>query len=130
MAFSVESRVPLLDHRIVELAARSGFERKTVPGESKSLLRRAVAPIIPPGILARKDKRGFPTPIETWLRDPKLQLVRRFVLEGGDFAASLFDRDRVAKMSEKRVTLGSSWSEVMWRIVNVSAWGDRFGVRL
>lgn len=130
MAFSVESRVPLLDHRIVELAARSGFERKTVPGESKSLLRRAVAPIIPPGILARKDKRGFPTPIETWLRDPNLQLVRRFVLEGGDFAAALFDRDRVEKMSEKRVTLGSSWSEVMWRIVNVSAWGSRFGVRL
>ena len=130
MAFSVESRVPLLDHRIVELAARAGFERKTVPGCTKSLLRRAVVGTVPPGILARTDKRGFPTPIEAWLRDPELRLVERFVLDGGGFASDLFDLARIEKLSRRRLTLGSSWSEVVWRIVNVSAWGDRFGIRL
>src|SRR5207247_1437384 len=77
MAFSVESRVPLLDHRIVELAARAGFQRKAIPGRTKDLLRAAAQNIVPAEILGRRDKRGFPTPIEAWLRDPKLALVER-----------------------------------------------------
>jgi asparagine synthase (glutamine-hydrolysing) len=128
MAFSVESRVPLLDHRIVELAARAGFERKAVPGKTKDLLRRAVAGIVPEPILARRDKRGFPTPIASWLRDPRLGLVERFVLDGGAFPAALFDRERVRALARQRVALGSSWAETLWRVVSLSAWGERFEV--
>jgi asparagine synthase (glutamine-hydrolysing) len=127
MAFSVESRVPLLDHRIAELAARAGFARKTVPGNSKALLRAAVDGIAPPQILARRDKRGFPTPIDKWLRDPRLALVDQFVL-GSPFAKQLFDLDRVRALARRRITFGSSWSETLWRAVTLSTWGDRFRV--
>jgi asparagine synthase (glutamine-hydrolysing) len=130
MAFSVESRVPLLDHRIVELAGRAGFRRKTIPGRTKDLLRRALAGTVPAPILARRDKRGFPTPVEGWLRDPRLRLVERFVLEGGPFAAALFDREGVRRFARRRFTLGSGWSEVVWRLVSLGAWGERFGVRV
>jgi asparagine synthase (glutamine-hydrolysing) len=128
MACSVESRVPLLDHRIVELAARAGWTRKAVPGRGKSLLRGAVAGIVPAPILARRDKRGFPTPIAGWLRDRRLALVERFVLDGGGFPAVLFDRAKVRALARQPVALGSGWSEVLWRIVSLSAWGARFEV--
>ncbi len=128
MAFSVESRVPLLDHRIAELAARLGFRRKTVPGQSKDFLRRAAANILPTQIIERRDKRGFPTPIKAWLRDPELGLVERFVLDGNRFASELFDLDRVRALARQRVSLGTSWSETLWRVITLSAWGERFDV--
>ena len=128
MAFSVESRVPILDHRIAELAGKAGFARKTVPGRAKDLLRRAVTGIVPQEILQRHDKRGFPTPIQRWLRDPRLALVDQLVLGGSAFAADLFCLDRVRAMSRQRVSLGSGWSEVLWRIVNLSVWGERFAI--
>jgi asparagine synthase (glutamine-hydrolysing) len=130
MAFSVESRVPLLDHRIAELAARAGFALKATPGCSKQLLRKAVTGIIPDTILHRTDKRGFPTPIEGWLRDPELRLVERFVLDDRRFAGALFDLDRVRALAAQSVSVGTSWSETLWRIVNISAWGERFEVTL
>jgi asparagine synthase (glutamine-hydrolysing) len=128
MAFSVESRVPILDHRIAELAGRAGFARKTIPGRAKDLLRRAVIGVVPEEILKRRDKRGFPTPIQHWLRDRRLALIDHLVLGGSPFAADLFDLDRVRTMARQRVTLGSGWSEVLWRIINLSVWGERFAV--
>jgi len=130
MAFSVESRVPLLDHRIAELAAHAGFMRKTLPETSKDLLRRAVSGIVPAPILDRRDKRGFPTPVEGWLRDRRLRLVEHFVLGGSRFGSELFQLGHVRQLARQPFSLGSSWSETLWRIVNVSIWGDRFHVRV
>jgi asparagine synthase (glutamine-hydrolysing) len=130
MAFSVESRVPLLDHRIAELAARAGFTRKTMPERSKDLLRRAVTGIVPAPILERRDKLGFPTPIAGWLRDRRLDLIEHFVLGGSRFGAELFQLGNVRALARQPFSLGSSWSETLWRIVNLSVWGDRFGVTI
>lgn len=130
MAFSVESRVPLLDHRIAELAGRLGATRKTVPGRSKDLLRRAASGIVPEAILARTDKRGFPTPVEAWLRDPRLGLLDRFVSGDSPFVRELFALDRVRAWAGRRVSVGTAWSETLWRILTVAAWGERFGVRV
>ena len=128
MAFSVESRVPLLDYRIAELAGRVGFELKTQPGKSKHLLRLALDGVIPEAILARRDKRGFPTPIGRWLADPKLRLLESMVLNDNPFARRHFDLDQVRRLSNSRLRLGSSWSEQLWRILCVSVWGETFGM--
>jgi len=67
MATSIECRVPLLDHELVELAARIPGHVRMKGGELKHLMKRAVADLLPPAILARR-KRGFGTPMGAWLK--------------------------------------------------------------
>lgn len=128
MAFSVESRVPLLDHRIAELAGRVGSEAKTVPGKSKHLLRRALDGTVPSEILTRTDKRGFPTPIGTWLRDPNLNLMENFVFNNNSFAKRYFDLDFLRTLEKSRSYFSTDSSERLWRILNVCVWGKVFAL--
>lgn len=69
MAFSIESRVPFLDHRLVDLSFRMPTEHKVYRGETKRVLRAAMRGVVPDPILDRKDKTGFITPGHIkWLR--------------------------------------------------------------
>lgn len=128
MAFSVESRVPLLDHRIAEFAGRLGFERKAVPGCSKQVLRRAIDGIVPPMILDRSDKRGFPTPIGSWLQDRQLNLMETMVFSGNSFARSYFDLSYIRRLANAPSALSTDWSERLWRVLTLSVWGQVFGL--
>ncbi|MCD6406035.1 MAG: asparagine synthase (glutamine-hydrolyzing), partial [Planctomycetes bacterium] len=66
MAHGLESRVPLIDHRLVELMASIPPVTKFKNGRLKYLFRKAVAPSVPRKILDRKDKMGFPVPLSRW----------------------------------------------------------------
>lgn len=79
MAHGVESRVPLLDHRLVELAATVPANIKFQNGELKRLLKVAFASRLPAAIRERKDKMGFPVPLQTWIKSSGV--VRDFVLD-------------------------------------------------
>ncbi len=69
MAFSIESRVPFLDHRLVDLSFSMPMEDKIYRGETKRVLRAAMRGIVPDQILDRRDKTGFITPGHIkWLR--------------------------------------------------------------
>ena len=68
MAVSIESRVPLLDHRIVELITSMPPGMKFKGAEMKYILKRAVGDLLPSEILNRKDKMGFPVPLHLWAR--------------------------------------------------------------
>jgi asparagine synthase (glutamine-hydrolysing) len=70
MAHSLEVRVPFLDHRLLETVLRLPESTKRERGKPKSLLVRAVADLLPEVIRARRDKRGFVFPFDTWLRGP------------------------------------------------------------
>lgn len=90
MATSVELRVPLLDHRVLEFAASLPDEHKVAGRQTKRALKAAFAKIVPPAILNRK-KVGFPVPYESWLKGrfaPKIrelfatsELVERGLVE-------------------------------------------------
>ncbi|HEU4827703.1 MAG TPA: asparagine synthase-related protein, partial [Gemmatimonadales bacterium] len=71
MAVSLESRVPLLDHRIVEIMARVPTALKFPRFRQKHLLRRVASPVVPSAIVDRTDKMGFPTPLGVWLREAR-----------------------------------------------------------
>lgn len=77
MAFSLESRVPFLDHRLVELSfALSSSDKVTNGYVTKHILREAMKPMLPEAIYARKDKKGFVTPGEIrWLAGPLTHLL-------------------------------------------------------
>ncbi len=126
MAFSVESRVPILDYRVAELAGKLGFELKAQPGCSKRILRKAMHGIVPSEILERRDKRGFPTPIQTWLRDPDLNLLQTMVFNDNSFAKRYFNISHIEDMSRARSHFSTDWSERLWRILNLSVWGQVF----
>ena len=70
MAHGLESRVPLLDHRLVEFAATIPADVKFTDGTMKHAFKRAVAPVLPDKILQRTDKMGFPVPLTEWMRGP------------------------------------------------------------
>jgi asparagine synthase (glutamine-hydrolysing) len=78
MMVSLESRVPLLDHRIVELAARMPPMIKYKGGRSKFIFRKVVENIVPTEVFDRKDKMGFPVPLNEWYGQP---LVKDFIHE-------------------------------------------------
>ena len=66
MAASLESRLPLLDYRIVEFALGQSPGARFAGGKPKSLLRNVASCHVPSSILNRKDKMGFPVPIFEW----------------------------------------------------------------
>ena len=79
MAHGIESRVPLLDHALVELAATIPANIKFQNGELKRLLKIAFTDKLPGAIVNRKDKMGFPVPLQAWLK--RGGRAREFILD-------------------------------------------------
>ena len=67
MAHGLESRVPLLDHPLVELAATMPADVKFKDGNLKHVLKTAFAPVLPDAVRSRRDKMGFPVPLQEWI---------------------------------------------------------------
>lgn len=123
MAVSLESRVPLLDHRIVELVASMPPTLKFANGQTKHVFKQVVAPLIPDVINRRKDKMGFPVPLSDWLRQG---VVRDFV---HDVLTSSRARER-GLLSQKRVdTILSQelpFERQVWGALCLELWFTRF----
>ena len=76
MAHGLESRVPFLDHPLVELVATIPPNIKFQGGSLKHVLRAAMGPVLPPAILDRKDKMGFPVPLTEWMKGEAREFIR------------------------------------------------------
>jgi len=128
MAHSIEARVPFLDHRLVELSIALGDQHKMVGGDTKRVLRRAMAGILPEAVRNRRDKLGFATPEESWFRGSLREAVFGGIEETLAYFPGLLNaagvRARAADMLDGRRDLDFS----LWRIVNLGIWGRLFGV--
>ena len=124
MAFSLESRAPLLDHRIVELLFQLPGNEKINSGWTKHLLRRALKGILPEPIRTRRPKLGFPAPLNTWFKDPaRAEEIRSFLLEGACVADGIFDRNRLAVRLTTRLSPGTFHNpEILWRWLSTEMW--------
>lgn len=91
MAVSLESRVPLLDYRLVEFLATVPPEQKVAGREPKALLRKAVKGMLPEAITARRDKGTFGVPIDQWLKGPLAPVVRELTLSKRAQERGIFD---------------------------------------
>lgn len=101
MAHSIESRVPFLDYRLVEMALRLPSTELMDGGLNKWLLRRAMTGRIPDSVRHRVDKMGFPVPNTAWLRGPlwtdvEATLNDRIVRNDGLFNTAAIDKDVAA----------------------------------
>ena len=126
MAASIESRVPLLDHRLVELVTALPPERHFSQRASKPLLRSAAAPLLPPSVAARTDKNGFATPLDRWERHPQFrELVRRATMpprERGARSLPEIEGENEVFSAEFLATSRSFTTSRLWTVLAVQGW--------
>lgn len=122
MAVSLESRVPLLDYRIVEYAAGIPPEIKVKNGNMKYILKKAVRGLLPDEIIERNDKKGFPTPINVWFKGKLSGYLKNILLDERTLSRGLFDRKALSGLLSSKVD--NSWT--LWALLNVELWFRTF----
>jgi asparagine synthase (glutamine-hydrolysing) len=123
MAFSLEARVPFLDHRLVEFCLGLDYRQKVSGGHMKSILRRAMADLLPASVVEREDKLGYPTPIARWLREAAADVKEALLVdwaERGHVAAADVERAWLAFERGK----GEPW--LLYRWLTTELWFQRF----
>jgi asparagine synthase (glutamine-hydrolysing) len=128
MAFSIESRVPFLDHRLVELAFALPDEVKRYAGWSKYGLRRALERTLPRAIVWRRDKKGFPTPIGRWLRDERGSAALALLADPRRRGRDLLPRPSVDAFVQEHVSGRADRSPQLWRALSIELWLDAFAL--
>jgi asparagine synthase (glutamine-hydrolysing) len=121
MAASVESRVPFLDHALVEFAATIPAKYKIDGFAGKSVLKKAVADLLPGSIIHRK-KMGFPTPFEQWMGGPQLEVVERMLLGPRALGRNLFNKEAVGRLFAEHRSGMRNNAERFWRLLNLELW--------
>lgn len=122
MAVSLESRVPLVDHRVVELIASMPPAMKFKGGQPKHIFRRAIKDLLPPDILDRKDKMGFPVPLHLWMRGDARDFMSDVLL-----GKTARERGLLSLPSLER-SLGeeAAFSRRLWGAINLELWFQQF----
>ena len=124
MAASVESRVPFLDHKLVEFTATLPERLKLRGWTTKYVLRQSMKGVLPEAILSRP-KMGFPVPIGKWFRGQYRSVVDEYVLSDRTLSRGIFDREFVRGLVQRH-QVGEDHSERLWALVNFEMWQRQF----
>jgi asparagine synthase (glutamine-hydrolysing) len=125
MATSVESRVPFLDHKLVEFTCRLPERLKLRGGTTKYILRESMKGVLPDAILSRS-KMGFPVPIGAWFRGAYRSVIDEYVLSERAMARDIFDPAFVRQLVTRHQTGGENHSERLWALVNFEIWQRQY----
>lgn len=128
MAFSIESRVPFLDHELVEMAVNLPDSYKINGGISKRILRDAMQNIIPDDIKNRTDKIGFVSPEEKWFREHTVQ--GKEILEMACTTLEGLVNQRIILDFENFNSGSSNFDNRFWRVICLAAWVKKFKVEI
>ncbi len=123
MANSLEVRCPLLDHKLIEFAARMPSSLKLSRGIGKKILKQALEPILPKEILHRP-KMGFGVPLATWLRKDLKQLAADALLP--QCQDGLLDQDRVRQLWDEHQRGFRNRATELWALMMFRLWQKRF----
>ncbi|HWB51305.1 MAG TPA: asparagine synthase (glutamine-hydrolyzing) [Stellaceae bacterium] len=121
MAHGLETRSPLLDHVLLEWAAALPVEVKLAGGETKALLKRAMAPYLPREVIYRK-KMGFGVPIDAWLRGPLKPLAYDTLLSAPARERGLFRPDYVEALLDEHVAGRCDHHYRLWALLMLELW--------
>jgi asparagine synthase (glutamine-hydrolysing) len=121
MAASIESRVPFLDHGLVEFTARIPAKYSIEGMAGKVILKQAVEDLLPKSIVYRK-KMGFPTPWECWLAGPQLDDLEHVLLEPRSTQRGLFRPEVVKQIFAEHRAKARDHSNQIWRLINLEIW--------
>jgi len=121
MAASIESRVPFLDHELVEHVAALPASFKVRGWRTKAVLRRALAGLVPPPIMSR-GKMGFPVPIGRWLRGEFHGVVDDLVLGPRARARGFFDPQALSRLAAEHRAGAAEHGDRLWLLLNLELW--------
>jgi asparagine synthase (glutamine-hydrolysing) len=125
MAFSIETRLPFLDYRLVEFAFALPDTVKLEGATTKAIARRALADRVPASVLARRDKMGFETPADLWIRNRWADDVRRRLSRPGPFQdwvdGGVLRAELEASLAGRR-SIGLQ----VWRWLSLEAWSQHW----
>ena len=122
MAHGLESRVPLLDHPLIEFAATIPSDVKFKDGTMKHVFKNALGPLLPQAIVDRKDKMGFPTPVNDWVRGEARDFVFDTLSTGAARSRELVDNRKVLEKLESEPRFGRN----VWGLLCLEIWQQEF----
>ncbi|HEY9364035.1 MAG TPA: asparagine synthase (glutamine-hydrolyzing) [Chitinophagaceae bacterium] len=122
MSVSIESRVPLLDRRIVDLISRMPVGMKFKGGEMKYLLKKTIKNMMPPEIMNRKDKMGFPVPLHIWSKNKAKGFIMDTLLSKKAKERNMINTDYV----EKLINAEQPFSRGLWGLLSLELWYGQF----
>ena len=127
MNFSIESRVPFLDYRLVESTLSTPSNQKIFKGETKHILREALKEILPNKVVKRKDKKGFSNPCNKWFKTLEFQKVIKEILDSDRFRKRGYFNTKIAKKQYQKHLSGKiDISKEIWKWINLEIWFRKF----
>jgi asparagine synthase (glutamine-hydrolysing) len=121
MAASIESRVPFLDHRLVEFTAMLPPSAKLRGFTTKRLLREGVKDLLPPEILTRP-KMGFPVPFGRWMRTGWSEIAREVLLDSRARQRGVFEARGVEQLIDAHRAGATDGTDALWALLNLELW--------
>jgi len=125
MACGLEVRPPLVDHELLELAARMPSALKVHDGETKWIFKQVYRDRLPAGFTARP-KHGFEIPIDTWLRGPLRDVFESTVLAPGVRVAEWIDQPTVRRLYRRHLAGVGRHGGELWALLVLARWGGRW----
>jgi len=127
MNFSIESRVPFLDHNLVEATLPIKPKLKINKAETKYILRESVKDILPKEVYKRRDKKGFSTPSDDWFRTKDFQEYILSLLDSHSFAQrGYFNVKKCKENYLKHLNKEINISKDIWQWINLEVWFRKF----
>jgi asparagine synthase (glutamine-hydrolysing) len=127
MAFSIEARVPFLDHRLVEATLRADGRDIIKNGMTKSPLREAMKGVLPERIRLRTDKIGFGTPQDEWFRSVEFQRLVNDILFSNSFRnRNIIEPDVAKRLYQKHLHREINIAQEIWKWINLEIWFRNF----
>ena len=125
MAYSIESRVPFLDHNLVELSLKIPFKYKIKSGWTKYILRKSIENKVNDKVVWRKDKKGFVTPQGEWKNNLRKELIE--YIEKSN-VPEFIDKDFLISQTNKDIKNATELSEY-WKMISIVKWIDIFNIK-
>jgi asparagine synthase (glutamine-hydrolysing) len=126
MAIALEARVPLLDHRVVELAWRLPHSAKIRGGTTKWLLRQVLYRHVPKQLVERP-KMGFAVPLAEWLRGPLRDWAEALLSQRRLSETDFLNRDIIRRYWSEHLSGKRNWQYLLWDVLMFEAWRERWG---
>ena len=125
MAHGLELRPPLLDHELLELAARIPSRHNEMSGQTKWIFKQAYSRQLPASVLWRR-KQGFEIPTDEWLRGPLRPMFEACVLDRQATVHSLIDQDVAGNLFRAHCSRVGRHGNVLWSLLVLARWAERY----
>jgi len=125
MAHSLEARCPLLDHRVIELAAGQPSSRHGSAVDTKRLFREVIRPWVPAEVLTRP-KRGFGVPLRRWFQEGLMSWARDILLDPRSAQRGWTRTGEVVAMLDQHESGRRDHAKRIWALISLELWARRY----